>query len=111
MSAVNSMSYEGKDVVLDVIRQERQAFYDIIDDPANWNVDTRCEGWEVHDIVGHMIDVTEDEWNNFLVTHAFMGPFPTLFYPAFHVMDYGVHTIIIEVKVPCQLFKRKEFTT
>jgi hypothetical protein len=21
-----------------------------------------------------------------------MGPLPTLFYPAFHVMDYGVHT-------------------
>jgi hypothetical protein len=36
--------------------------------------------------------LTEDEWGNFLVTHAFMGPLPTLFYPAFHVMDYGVHT-------------------
>jgi uncharacterized protein (TIGR03083 family) len=148
------MSYEGKPVVLDVIRRERQAFYDIIDDPDNWYVETRCEGWQVRDIVGHMIDVTEgylarwdkarrgeeadavgllvmgdklnegalafrdlpreeaisrlktasdkmmaifddlseDEWNNFQVTHAFMGPLPTLFYPAFHVMDYGVHT-------------------
>ena len=36
--------------------------------------------------------LTEDEWNNFAVTHAFMGPLPTMFYPAFHVMDYGVHT-------------------
>lgn len=33
-----------------------------------------------------------DQWNNFLVTHVFMGPLPTFFYPAFHVMDYGVHT-------------------
>ncbi len=151
---VNSMSYEGKPVVLDVVRTERQAFYDLIDDPKNWNVQTRCTEWEVRDIVGHMIDVTEgylnrwekarkgesadtipltsmadmlnkgaqsfrkypraeviarwkkdsdkmlstfeslseDEWNKFLVTHGFMGPLPTFFYPAFHVMDYGVHT-------------------
>jgi uncharacterized protein (TIGR03083 family) len=148
------MTYEGKPVVMDVIRKERQAFMDIINDPANWEVDTRCEGWQVRDIVGHIIDVTEgylerwekarkgedanavgllvmgrdlndgalsfrslsredainrwqsaydkmmaifdglteDEWNNFMVTHGFMGPLPTLFYPAFHVMDYGVHT-------------------
>jgi hypothetical protein len=26
-------------------------------------------------------------------------------------VDYGVHTIVFKVKVPCQLFKRKEFTT
>lgn len=151
---VNPMSYEGKPVVLDVVRRERQAFYDVIDDPDNWNVETRCEGWQVRDLVGHMIDVTEgylnrwemahkgedaevyglpvmgerlnenalafrsvprqeaidrlksasdrmmeifnnlseEEWSNFQVTHAFMGPLPTFFYPAFHVMDYGVHT-------------------
>jgi uncharacterized protein (TIGR03083 family) len=148
------MAYGGKKTVLDVVRRERQAFYDIIDNPANWQVETRCEGWQVRDIVGHMIDVTEaylsrwemarkkqpanavgtgvmghdlnegalkfrslsreeaikrlktasdkmmqifdalteDEWGNFLVTHPFMGPLPTFFYPAFHVMDYGVHT-------------------
>lgn len=152
--AVNPMAYSSKDVVLDVIRTERDHFYKIIDDPKNWYVDTRCEGWQVRDMVGHMIDVTEgylgrwelarkgelpagmglevmaqklnegaldkrslsreeaiarlkadsdkmmgifenlseDEWNNFLVAHPFMGPAPTLFYPAFHIMDYGVHT-------------------
>lgn len=39
---VNTMSFEGKDVVLDVIRTERQAFYDLIEDPANWDVQSRC---------------------------------------------------------------------
>lgn len=153
--AVNSMDYSGKDTVLDVVRAERSKFYKVIDDPANWQVQTRSEKWEVRDMVGHMIDVTEgyltgwdkarageepfeavgtavmaetldkrakafrslpreeaiarlksgsdkmltifdgltaDEWNNFLVGHYYMGPLPTLFYPAFHVMDYGVHT-------------------
>ena len=36
--------------------------------------------------------LTPEEWSGFNVTHVFMGPLPTFFYPAFHVMDYGVHT-------------------
>ena len=155
MTAVNSMDYSGKDTVLDVIRKESIEFFKIVDDPKNWNVQTRCTEWEVRDMVGHMIDVTEgyltrwdsarkkeprdtagllvmshdlnehaqafrtlpreeaisrlkadfnkmmdifekltpEEWGNFLVMHPFMGQLPTLFYPAFHVMDYGVHTL------------------
>lgn len=152
--SVNTMDYSAKPLLLDVIRTERGKFYDIVDDPKNWEVQTRCESWEVRDIVGHMIDVTEgyldrwqyaregreigtrgllvmaegldenaksmrrlpreeaiarlkkdsekmmeifegltaDEWNNFIVVHPYMGPLPTFLYPAFHVMDYGVHT-------------------
>jgi uncharacterized protein (TIGR03083 family) len=152
--AVNSMDYSGKDTVLDVIRTESQRFFKIVDDPKNWNVQTRCTEWEVRDMVGHMIDVTEgylmrwekarqgepmdtagllvmgeslnknaqshrslpreqavsrlkadynkmmrifdaltpEEWGGFNVVHPYMGALPTLFYPAFHVMDYGVHT-------------------
>lgn len=154
MSAVNSMDYSGKQAVLDVIRRESTDFFSLVDDPKNWTVQTRCTEWQVRDLVGHMIDVTEgyltrwdkaksqlsaesvgllvmahdlnekaqsfrnlpreeaiqrlkndytrmmdifdqltpDEWGGFAVTHPFMGPLPTLFYPAFHVMDYGVHT-------------------
>ena len=153
--AVNPMDYSAKDLVLDVVRNERAKFYQIIDDPKNWNVQTRCTEWEVRDMVGHMIDVTEgylsrwelarrgeagpeplgllvmgerlnerarsfrslpreeainrlktasdkmlaifdaltpDEWAGLMVNHPYMGPLPTFFYPAFHVMDYGVHT-------------------
>jgi uncharacterized protein (TIGR03083 family) len=154
MPPVNSMDYSGKDTVLDVIRKESNDFFSLVDDPKNWYVQTRCTDWEVRDIVGHMIDVTEgyltrwekarknepldtagllvmgeslnehaqafrslqreeairrlktdyakmmdifgklsaDEWGGFNVTHPYMGALPTLFYPAFHVMDYGVHT-------------------
>jgi uncharacterized protein (TIGR03083 family) len=152
--AVNPMAYGSKDVVLDVVRTERGKFYDVIDKPENWLVDTRCEGWQVRDMVGHMIDVsegylvrwdmarkgelpagvglavmagelnkgalafrslpreeaiarlksaagklmadfeglTEAEWGGFNVAHVFMGPLPTFFFPAFQIMDYGVHT-------------------
>jgi len=154
MPPVNSMDFSGKDTVLDVVRKESNDFFSLVDDPKNWNVQTRCTEWEVRDLVGHMIDVTEgyltrwdkarknepidtagllvmadslnvyaqsfrnlpreqaisrlkgdyarmmeifdrltaDEWGSFNVVHPFMGPLPTLFYPAFHVMDYGVHT-------------------
>ena len=154
MPPVNSMDYSGKDTVLDVVRAESADFFKLVEDSSNWNVQTRCTEWEVRDMVGHMIDVTEgyltrwekarkgepidtagllvmadslnknaqsyrslsreeavsrlkndykqmmeifdkltaDEWNNFIVTHPYMGPLPTFLYTAFHVMDYGVHT-------------------
>lgn len=154
MPPVNTMDYSGKDTVLDVVRKESADFFSLVDDPNNWNVQTRCTEWEVRDMVGHLIDVTEgyltrwesarkneprdtvpltsmshelnehaqafrslpreeaiarlkedynkmmdtfekltaEEWNNFIVTHPFMGPLPTFLYTGFHVMDYGVHT-------------------
>ena len=154
MPPVNSMDFSGKDTVLDVVRTDAADFFKIVDDPQNWNVQTRCTEWEVRDMVGHMIDVTEgylsrwdsarkgeprdtagllvmgeslntnaqllrnlpredaiqrlkddyarmmdifekltpEEWSSFIVTHPYMGGLPTFFYPAFHVMDYGVHS-------------------
>jgi uncharacterized protein (TIGR03083 family) len=151
---VNPMDYSGKDTVLDVVRTERAKFYNIIDDPANWYVQTRCSEWEVRDMVGHMIDVTEgyltgwdmarkgetgtalgwevmseslnehaqafrslprqeaiarlkadsdkmfaifealtpEEWSGFNVHHPYSGPVTAFCYPAFQIMDYGVHT-------------------
>src|SRR5215470_16032693 len=56
---VNPMEYSGKDTVLDIVRSERAKFYRIIDDPQNWEAPTRSGHWQVRDLVGHMIDVTE----------------------------------------------------
>lgn len=33
--------------------------------------------------------LTEDEWNNFLVPHPYLGLLPTLFYPAFQRCRVG----------------------
>src|SRR5437667_5811342 len=67
--AINSMDYSGKDTVLDVVRTERGNFFDVVDDPENWNVQTRCSEWEVRDIVGHMIDVTEGYLSRWDMAH------------------------------------------
>lgn len=44
---------------MSVMRRDRENFTRLVSDPKNWNVQTRCEGWEVRDLVGHMIDVME----------------------------------------------------
>ena len=151
--AINPMDYSAKGLVLDVVKTERGKFYSIIDDPANWESPTRSGHWQVRDLAGHMIDVTEgyltrwdmarrqedaqalgllvmaqeldrvaltfrnlpreeviarlkgasdklmtifdgltaEQWGGFNITHVFMGPLPMFFYPAFQIMDYGVH--------------------
>jgi uncharacterized protein (TIGR03083 family) len=57
--AINSMDYSAKDLVLDVVRTERGKFYQIIDDPANWESPTKSGHWQVRDLAGHLVDVTE----------------------------------------------------
>ena len=173
MAPVNPMAAEGKDTVLEVMRRDRQKFFSLIEDPANWNVQTRCTEWEVRDLVGHMIDVTEgylarweiaknggtadaaglavmgemlndhakefrklsredaiarlkevsnrmvaifealtpEDWTNFLVSHPYMGPVPAGFYPAFHIMDYGVHPYDIEYGLGDRLAEIDEATS
>jgi uncharacterized protein (TIGR03083 family) len=169
---VNTLSYAGKPVLLDVIRTEEQAFFELVENPKNWEVQTRCTEWQVRDIVGHLIDttegylnrwekarkgehtemlnlhvmaeevnkgaknfrslsrdeaikrlredahrmmaifesLTENDWSNFIVEHRYMGPLPTFFYPAFQVMDYGVHTWDIRYGLGDKIGKLSERT-
>src|SRR2546423_15374846 len=64
IAPVNPMSAEGKDTVMTVMRRDRENFTRLVSDPKNWNVDTRCTGWETRDLVGHMIDVMEGYFKN-----------------------------------------------
>jgi uncharacterized protein (TIGR03083 family) len=36
--------------------------------------------------------LTDEEWTTLMVPHFYMGPLPSFFYPAFQLMDYGVHS-------------------
>lgn len=56
---VNPMAAEGKSVVMDTVKRDAKKFFELVEEPGNWNVQTRCTEWEVRDLVGHMIDVTE----------------------------------------------------
>lgn len=155
MSSWNAMTYEGKDTILRVVRNEAEQFLAMVDSDEAWEAPTGAGHWQVRDLVGHIVDtteayfvafdaarggtempaayglpgmaarvdtmatalrseprsvlverlradfdkmeaiheaLTEDDWSNLIVSHFYMGPLPAFFYPAFQLMDYGVHS-------------------
>src|SRR5207245_1006927 len=84
IAPVNPFAAESKPTVLTVMRRDREKFTRLVSDPKNWNVDTRCTGWETRDLVGHMI------------MQPYGGPAPAGAYATFQIMDYGVHPYDIE---------------
>jgi uncharacterized protein (TIGR03083 family) len=151
----NAMTYEGKDTVLRVVRDQAEGFFKLAEVPETWTARTACPEWDVRDIVGHIVDTTEtyfegfdsarsqseveaayglpgmakrageqgrsfrdlpqkemvdrlrtdfdkmmgifesltpQDWTGLMVPHFYMGPLPAFFYPAFQLMDYGVHS-------------------
>ena len=155
MNSWNAMTFEGRDNVLRVVRQEAGRFFELASPEQAWEQPTGCANWQVRDIVGHLVDTTEsyfgafdvartrgeadpayglpgmasrvdakaqalrsgpqadlldraqsdfakmtsileglgpDDWTGLMVPHFYMGPLPAFFYPAFQLMDYGVHS-------------------
>ena len=45
--------------LLAVLRREANAMIEIATDPDRWHAPTACPGWEVRDMIGHLIDATE----------------------------------------------------
>src|SRR5207244_12186436 len=74
---INTFAPEGKDHLLKVVRKERQAFYDLIDstNDETWKTPTACTEWEVRDVVGHLVDVTEGYIERLTLARA-KQPFP-----------------------------------
>ena len=155
MSGWNAMTVDGKDTILRVVRQEAEGFFTLVQQPDAWRAPTGCAEWQVRDVVGHLVDTTEnyferfdaargglevepayglpgmatrvderaesfrdesqadmvervradfdkmmgifealtpEDWTGLTVPHFYMGPLPAFFYPAFQLMDYGVHS-------------------
>src|SRR5687767_15726504 len=55
----NAMTYDGKDTVLRVVRDQAEGFFTLAEEPETWTAGTACPEWEVRDIVGHIVDTTE----------------------------------------------------
>ena len=151
----NAMTYDGKETILRVVRDQAEGFFALAEESETWTADTACPEWEVRDIVGHIVDTTEgyfpafdaarsqaevepayglvgmakraeeqgksfrdlpqkemvdrlrtdfdkmmgifealtpEDWTGLMVPHFYMGPVPAFFYPAFQLMDYGIHS-------------------
>jgi uncharacterized protein (TIGR03083 family) len=57
-SRVNVFDHSGKEFLLNLDRAERAEFYKLLDE-APWEGPTASGHWQVRDLCGHMIDVTE----------------------------------------------------
>jgi uncharacterized protein (TIGR03083 family) len=60
MSDWNAMTHAGKDNLLRVLRREAAAMFEMASTPGAWEETTAAAPWEVRDIVGHMVDTTEE---------------------------------------------------
>ena len=47
MSAWNAMTYEGRDNLLRVVRQQAQGFFELVSSPQVWEQRTACANWQV----------------------------------------------------------------
>ncbi|MGH3326969.1 MAG: maleylpyruvate isomerase N-terminal domain-containing protein [Streptomycetales bacterium] len=65
MSEWNFMSPASKDNLLRVLRQEAEAMFTLASDPAAWEAPTAAGHWQVRDVVGHMVDNTEEYFVSF----------------------------------------------
>jgi uncharacterized protein (TIGR03083 family) len=65
MSEWNAMTYEGKDTILRVVREEAAGLMALVSPPGAWEAPTACTEWSVRDVVGHIVDTTEGYFTSF----------------------------------------------
>jgi len=70
MNAWDATSYEGKDTILRVVREEADRFIELAGRPGAWEAPTACESWAVRDVVGHLVDTTEGYFDAFEIAKA-----------------------------------------
>ena len=60
MGEWNPMTYEGKQTILRVVREEAHALFELVESPEVWTRETvSCPRWTTADVVGHIVDTTE----------------------------------------------------
>src|SRR5215475_14297232 len=65
MSEWNAMTYEGKDTILRVVRNEAEQMFAMADKPEAWEAPTACTDWTTRDVVAHIVDTTEGYFRSF----------------------------------------------
>ena len=70
MNEWDATSYTAKDNLLRILRLEAEALFAMAESSDRWDAATACTEWEVRDIVGHLIDVTESYFTGFDATRS-----------------------------------------
>jgi uncharacterized protein (TIGR03083 family) len=61
----NAMSFAAKDNLLRIVTREAENLFELASTPGLWEMPTRSTTWDVRDVVGHLIDVTESYFTGF----------------------------------------------
>jgi uncharacterized protein (TIGR03083 family) len=72
MSDWDATTYDSKDNLLRVVRTQADSMLRMAAAPGAWDAPTACPEWQVRDIVGHIIDVSESYFVGFDAAHG--GP-------------------------------------
>jgi uncharacterized protein (TIGR03083 family) len=70
MNEWNPMTFEGKDTILRVVREEAERMFALAEQPGAWTAPTACESWQVKDVIGHLVDTTEGYFKAFEAARA-----------------------------------------
>jgi uncharacterized protein (TIGR03083 family) len=70
VSEWDATSYEGKDTILRVVRDEAGKMFALAEQPGAWEAPTACESWQVRDVIGHLIDTMEGYFASFDIARS-----------------------------------------
>src|SRR3954452_20257722 len=76
MSEWNAMTYEGKDTILRVVREEAAGLMALASPTEAWEARTACSQWSVRDVFGHIVDTTEGYFTSFDAASGTRAPAP-----------------------------------
>ena len=65
MNDWDATDYAAQDNLLRVVRLEAEALFEMAEVADSWTAATACPQWQVRDVVGHLIDVTESYFTGF----------------------------------------------
>jgi uncharacterized protein (TIGR03083 family) len=64
--SLNAMEFAGKDALLEALRADRATFCDLVArSEDDWTKQTPCDAWQLRDLVGHLVDNSEDYLERF----------------------------------------------
>ena len=78
IAGIDFMDPANKGFVLDTLQDEIDQTFELVADPMRWEAPTACEGWEVRDIIGHLVDATEGYFPGFEIARNGGTPDPPL---------------------------------
>ena len=66
----NFLEAASKGRIIQTLTRQASALFELADDPAHWQVATACEGWELRDMIGHLVDAIESSLTGFALARS-----------------------------------------